>query len=141
MDKPLLELCEFSGIGLIIEFPSGVRYTNQTGGYATHHPELEGIFVPLTHPQFSPQEKLEQFFTGDKWKGHCYKGIDEETADFMDAIFADSFRTQALKVNRAKLAECEEAWIHAIVSPDGQQSEMWSGFTNALGIVTWENSD
>lgn len=141
MDKPILELCEFSGIGLNIEFPSGVRYINQTGGYANPHPELEGVFVPLTHERFSEQERLDEFFTGDKWKGHCYGGIDEETADFMDAIFADPFRTQALQVNREKLAESEEAWIHVWVSPDGQASEMWSGFRNAVGVVTWENSD
>jgi hypothetical protein len=141
MDKPLLELSEYSGIGLIIEYSSGVRYTNQTGGYACLHPEVEGVFVPLTHPQFSQQEELERFFTGPKWGGHCYASIDEETADFLDSVFSGNFRTQALKVNRAKLAESHEAWIHVTVSPDGEASEMWSGFCNALGIVTWENSD
>ena len=141
MDKPRLELLEYSGIGLIIEYSSGVWYTNQTGGYACLHSEVEGVFVPLTREQFSQQEELENYFTGLKWGGHCYESIDEETADFLDSVFAGNFRTQALKVDRAKLAESHEAWIHVIVSPDGQLSEMWSGFHNAPGIVTWENSD
>ena len=140
MDKPRLELCEFTGIGLIIEFPSGVLYTNQVGGYACLHPEIEGVFVPLTNSMVPQQEVLEDFFSGPKWKGSCYSGIDEETADFIDAVFAKSFCTQALQVNRAKLADSVEAWVHVLVSPN-QQSEMWSGFDHTNGIATWLSSD
>ena len=136
-----MELSNFNGIGVIVEFPSGVRYTNQIGGYACNHPQVEGVFLSLTHPLISQCKELQEFFVGPRWKGSCYEGIDKETANFIDAILAKSTYTQALKVNRAKLADSHEAWVHVIVSPRGQQAELWSGFSNALGIITWENSD
>lgn len=141
MEKPLVELCEFSGIGLLVEYPSGIRYTNQIGGYACLHPEVEGIFIPLTNSLVSQQEKLKRFFTGPKWKGHCDHGIDKETADFVEAVLTESFCTAAIRVNQQRLADSYEAWIHVIVSPDGQPSEMWRGLNNMNGIITWENSD
>ena len=40
--KPVIRLGQLDGLGLIITHPSGVLYANQTGGYACHHPEMEG---------------------------------------------------------------------------------------------------
>jgi hypothetical protein len=141
MDKPLLDLLWFDGLGLIIEHPSGVRYTNQTGGYACHHPEVEGAFIPIPDHRSEQAYVLKKFFTGPKCKGWCYDGIDEETARFVDKVLGQSRHTQSLQVNRAKLAESQEAWIHVTVRSDQEPSELWSGFENAVGIITWENSD
>src|SRR6478735_2795556 len=45
--KPTIELWESVGLGLIVEMPSGVLYSNQTGGFSCLHPSAEGVFLPL----------------------------------------------------------------------------------------------
>jgi hypothetical protein len=141
INKPLIDIGEFNGPGVIIQYPSGVRYRTQAGGHYCHHPESEGIYVPAPRAKEMQEELHRFFYTGPKWRGWCCQGIDEETADFLDELFDDSLGTEALKVNRAKLADSFEAWVHVIVSPDGKVSDMWSGFNDAPGIFTWENSD
>ena len=42
-----IELWEHVGLGLILEWPSGVMITNQTGGTSCLAPEIEGVFIPL----------------------------------------------------------------------------------------------
>jgi hypothetical protein len=44
-----------AGLGLIIEHPTGVIYSNQTGGNFCLQPELEGAFVPLDAPTAEDQ--------------------------------------------------------------------------------------
>ena len=67
-DRPdlFIRIGEFEGLGLIIEYPSGVNYTNQTGGYACHHPVQEGAFIVLDNSK-GLNDKLEEFFTEGKW--------------------------------------------------------------------------
>ena len=43
--KPLVVLYDSMGLGLIIEFSSGVEYTNQAGGYSCMQPRQEGIYI------------------------------------------------------------------------------------------------
>ena len=50
VQRTLVRLWQITGPGLIISHPSGVIYSNLTGGYACDHRELEGVFVPLTDP-------------------------------------------------------------------------------------------
>jgi len=104
---------------------------------------MEGVFVPLMDPDIDQQAALKTYFTGPKWRGHCYNGIDEETADVVDGILATSSLTRQLRVNRAKLAESDEAWIHVMISPAEGREEyrLFDGFPSGRGIITWENSD
>ena len=152
-DKPVLRLWALQGIGLIIACPSGVIYSNQTGGYACDHPEMEGVFIPLMYPGdidsinarergelMDQQAELEKHFTGPKWRGHCYAGIDAETADFVDGVLAASKVTRALKVDRTMLKYSSEAWIHVLIPPD-DDSELWEGLPAGAAVVTWDNSD
>ncbi len=89
------------------------------------------------------QEELERHFTGSKWKGNCNNKIDEETADFIDAVLVSSYISKMLKVNRKKLADSFEAWIHVIISPDDRDEyvQEFYGFPSGFGVLTWENSD
>ena len=45
MNKPQIEIWDSVGLGIIIEFPTGVMISNQTGGTACLHPKTEGIFL------------------------------------------------------------------------------------------------
>lgn len=141
--KPVIQLFYAGGVGLILPWNSGVVYSNQTGGHGCLHPETEGIYVPL-FPEGSPVEKaLEDFFTGRKWQGWCCEGIDEETADAVDAFLAEVDRTQGMKVNRDYLEDSHEAWIH-LTLPDVRQAPPFSlmnGFRTMNAILTWSNSD
>ena len=142
VDKPLIRLWELHALGLIVNCESGVIYTNQVGGYATDHPWMEGAFIPLQDEEIDQQTMLYEYFTGPKWRGHCYGGIDEETADFLDEVFARSLSTSCLKVNRAKLNRCEEAWIHVLIDqPADDQYPLVDGFSSNEGVATWDNSD
>lgn len=137
MNQPrfTIDLYEHEGLGLIIACPSGVNYTNQVAGYACLHPELEGVYVPLPA---SVCEKLDSHFTGPKWSGHCYEAIDEETADFVDAILAELDLGFCLCVDRDRFAESWEAWIQVKIS---MNSVLWLGLDEGTGVLTWENSD
>ena len=144
MSKAVISLLQLDTVGLIISHPTGVIYTNQTGGYACLSPQFEGVFVPLKDPLVNQQNELELYFTGSKWKGHCYHEIDDETADFVDAILSSSYVTKRLKVNREKLSESHEAWIHVTILPPGDSEDdlqEFYGFSNNSGVLTWENSD
>ena len=94
-------------------------------------------------PDIAQHAALEEHFTGPKWYGHCYNGIDEETADIVDGILATSPLTRRLTVNRALLGYLEEAWIHILITPDEEENgcEEFYGFPSGLGVITWENSD
>lgn len=63
--KPFVDLLNFDGLGLIIPFPSGVIYTNQVGGLGCLHPEIEGVFAPLSTGNKKILFALENHFKGN----------------------------------------------------------------------------
>jgi len=147
--KPTIDLWRVAGLGLIISHPSGVWYEAQVGGYACLHPQMEGVYVPLWEEFPDPQETaLYEYFTGPKWAGHCYDGIDDETADFIDRVLSSSTYTNNLKVDRNRLKECIEAWVYVdIASTVDDEGNLivngwdFSYFRTTEGVLTWQNSD
>ncbi len=169
--KPLIQLYDAIGIGLIIKYPSGVRYSNQVGGVACLQWEAEGVYVPLYNDIIPQEQMLRDHFTGHKWKGACFNGIDTETADYIDDILQANITTRFIRVDRNRLDESVEAWIHVLISapPDkhivnydedkgiGVSSDGDTmhdkdhampvllypifGFGESYGILTWTNSD
>ncbi|MES2705224.1 MAG: DUF6210 family protein [Verrucomicrobiota bacterium] len=152
--KPLLQLYDSIGTGIILAFPSGVIYSNQTGGTACLSPEMEGVFVPLRNdyqlsegPMMSPEIELTQYFEGPRHRGRgATSGIDLEDADFIDSILDRVELRPVISVDRTRLAESHEAWIHVVVSGDEYPDTglaVFAGFTPypRQGILTWCNSD
>jgi hypothetical protein len=81
-------------------------------------------------------------FYGPKWEGHCYAGIDEETADFVDGLLAASPLTRGIIVDRTRLKESMEAWVHVTITSDSQNDDRaFRGFDGGSGVLTWDNSD
>ena len=137
---PIVDLRERGVPGVIVSHPSGVVFTNQVGGYACQHPVIEGVFIPLNRPGL--QTALDQyFFYGPKWEGHCYRGIDEETATVLDHLLAGHPMTRGIAVDRARLADSVEAWIHVIITPHRDGEDALTGFDGRTAVLTWENSD
>jgi hypothetical protein len=123
------------GVGLVYDAPSGIVFTNQSGGYACLHPELEGVFVPYGND--SLQAALDARFAKD---GHYYDGFDPEDADYLDASLA-AFGLEVVTVNRALLDYCIEAWVPVTVRAR-PQGETWHRVFPAGGaILVWDNSD
>lgn len=139
-NKAHIDLFNFNGVGIIVACPSGVMYSNQAGGYACRHPELEGAFLPLTADMADGRAVLDQHFFYGKWKGHCYRGIDEETAQFLDDFLASSQVSRGITVDRHRLAESMEAWVYVRLARHAAE-EALSGFDQAAGVLTWKNSD
>lgn len=132
--KPVIDLFEFDSLGLIISFPSGVIYSNQVGGTGCLHPEIEGVFFPLSVRHKKILFALQQHFKGD------WHRIENSDADIIDKLLrSDEF--DFIKVDRSKLNKSFEAWIYVHIEPTSDLIPMLSGFGKTEGILTWENSD
>ncbi len=148
-NMPIIKLYGASGLGLIVLYPSGVLYTNQTGGYACLHPVTEGVYAPLSDARHEQQQKLYDYFTGSKYQGWCTEGIDEDDALVIDAILATACDSACLRVNREKFTASHEAWVYVTIHRPIDAPNRWEtqpgytvyGFCGKEGIVTWENSD
>jgi len=150
MTKKRIILYDLEGVMLIVEHPSGVTYQNQVGGNLCAHPELEGVLAPLSlQPDDVTRIESLPYPNGRQ-------GITIEIADTIDAVLAANWGTSFLKVDRARLDECWEAWVHVrFESPPAREHEGFlrpvdaldtdprkmHGFGPARGVLTWPNSD
>jgi hypothetical protein len=136
-----LDLWEAVGLWLIIEWPSGVAYTNQVGGRSCAQLTQEGLLVPLSSQIPDLREKaLYEHFTGPKWRGNCYNGIDDETAQFIEGLFVES-DFKGIEVDRARLHQSMEAWIFVRVNSPFLGVIFGFPEEGLRGVLTWENSD
>lgn len=138
--KGLVRLWSERTYGLIILYPTGILFSNQTGGHQCCQPEEEGFFVPLD----LDWPVIERHFTGLPWQGWCYQGLDEATADFLDSqlqVAADTFLAcLEMRVDRARLKESMEAWVYVRIKEI--ESDLLTGFGPCPeGVLTWPNSD
>lgn len=135
--RPIVNLYEFDGLGLILEFPSGVLYSNQVAGYGCYQPEIEGIMVPLpVKPGRTGLNALENHFRGG------WKHLSEQDAEVVDGIF----RTEGydfLRVDRTRLNDSFEAWVYVRIQVPNRDRDLdlIHGFKTDRGVVTWPNSD
>ena len=150
-----VSLSEGVGTGLIIEYPSGVVYSNQTGGTACLHPEQEGVYVPLRNDAsyaerklLSPEMKLLEYFEGSKHKGSgATEGLDAEDADFIDGVLRSWRLGEFLEVDRDRLRECHEAWVYVRIKRDETVDDEFLSLASGFGpypkrgVLTWTNSD
>lgn len=142
--RPLIQLYESAGLGLILLWPTGVLYSNQTGGTSCLHPQAEGAYLPLANALTVQEELLLAHFTGPKWRGACDRGIDEETAAEVERILGLSHVTRelGLRVDRTRLAQSHEAWVHVEIAAQPETDLALLGSIPASqGILTWANSD
>ena len=127
---------------LVVECPSGVVYENQVGGSACWQAQLEGALSPVDISPESSRRIMELFDPYDP------QGIPPARADIIDAILAAEPGARTLRVDRERLDECWEAWVHvvlespsSVVTVDDGFLGAWFGFGAARGVLTWPNSD
>jgi hypothetical protein len=137
--KPRVCLYWLDRAALVILMPSGVIYFNQTGGNFCLQSEAEGILFPINN-----EPRL----------GHLHDGsldirlaqatpemirISETTAQRIDTLLEEFLYNDIVKVDRSKLEQSNEAWIH--VEIDEQSSGDLNDFAGYKAILTWPNSD
>lgn len=127
-----IKLWDLEGYGIIIKCKSGIIYLNQTGGTACYDSEVEGAFCPLIDEAETQIEKLGKLTT-NKSK------ITPKEADEIDSILSSNPDTKFIKVDREKLSESWESWLHVIV--DSEQSVCIEYSSSISAILTWPNSD
>ena len=128
---PTVKLYANRGFRLIIDYPSGVFYSNQTGGFSILFPEIEGIYIPLKNniereslAFRSPELELYDYFWGPKHRGvGATDGLDREDADFIDTVLEKWKLSDSLKVDRERLKESHEAWVYVTVL--GNEGNRW----------------
>lgn len=131
-----------AGLGLIIEHPSGVLYTNQTCGHCCCRPEAEGVFVPFDAE--TSWERLCNYFEGPKYNGSgAMRGIDEEDALFIESVLRDARLGVPIAVDRERLEKSHEAWVFVFIQGETDYGPLGPGFGPypKRAILTWPNSD
>lgn len=130
-------ICEEPPIGIIFPMDSGIRFTRQCGGHACHQEAAQGLLYPIDshYKQNVFNNELDTHFVDKpgKYQGWCCYGIDEETALWLDQLlvkYAD--KHGRFTVNRDRLKESKEAWIHLKFSREDCYQRC---------ILTWSNSD
>ncbi len=144
MRKPKIKLWSGNGLGAIVSVPTGVVYSNQTGGTSCLHPEMEGAYIPL---DAEAGEELFSYFSGPKHRGTgAVTGLDAEDAAFVEMLLAERRLSEFISLDRDRLQESHEAWVWAKVIGDGGADEFGALFSG-LGpypreaVLTWENTD
>ena len=108
---------------LIIEFPSGILWSNQTWGVMCNHPEVEGVFVPLTH--WGSKDMLDEI-TGEY-------PVEEKIVDWIEKF--------KLPLKMVKIDDSLEAWIRVEILPHDDKYSPLRDFVGFKAILTYENSD
>lgn len=95
---------------LIVEWPTGIKYTAQTGGIGCDHPVCEGFVMGL--PQL-----FEKFDDCSYGCHHLWEMEDAriKLADDLDIFFKDN-HYDYLQIDRSRLKDLTEGWWPVIIS-------------------------
>jgi hypothetical protein len=127
-----------TGCLLVVEAPTGVEWTQQTGGVACQHPVVEGYVVPLEAPQMIMAElssiTLNHYYGLKSIKGQALQRLRAAVRALEVSVSDDRGKFGwkdhriTLDVSRFKHQDAGEAWI-PVNSVLGK------------GWLTFENSD
>lgn len=135
------ELQEFYGVCFIIGYKSGVEYSHQCGGLSCEQRKMEGFLVPCPDSIPISEQLYAHFYTGPKYRGYGYKGIDEEDAVLIDDLLA-SIGYTPLSVDRERLSKSVEAWVYLTIDPENPCFPYcYNSSPASLVVMVWENSD
>ena len=138
------------GTGVIVAWPSGIFYTNQTCGHVCRQPELEGVFVPLGNDVdlegrlLGPESLLHEYFAGPAHVGWgAEHGLDEADAQVIESALHKNHLLRIVTVDRSRLRDSHEAWVYVLIGEPDSSFPMFTGMGPYPlgGILTWVNSD
>jgi hypothetical protein len=103
-------------------------------GHGCEHPEIEGVFVPLSDGIGKPAvHALQQHFRGD------WHPLIQRDAEIVDGILRRS-DLSFITTDATKLSESREAWVWVTIR-ENANSPLGPGFGSCNGVLTWQNSD
>lgn len=143
MIKRKIKLYDAVGLGLIISLPTGIEFTNQTGGNACYQLSIEGIYVPiandcsLSNELISPEIDLIEYFSkniSDK--------INEKDIFKINEILEKYDLSELIRIDKDKINKSFEAWIYVDIIQSERFGYLLENFEFPLkGVLTWFNSD
>lgn len=128
--QPVVELWDDERVNVIVLAPTGIIYTNQTGGNACHQPEAEGFLVPLKE-EFGFDASMDAPLYND-----CSVPYDPVIAQEIIDYFADGRDLEPDP--EAKLME--EAWVPVRIKV-GANCVALKHLGGMQAILTYPNSD
>ena len=117
---------------LVVEAPTGVKFSFQVGGSIHWQRSVQGVIYPIPALGLAGAEVL-----GGQLHSIAFElvSISDQEADRIDALFAGS-RSIELKVDRSKLSDSCDSWIHMTLL--GAGNWLIQGFDFPLEcILTW----
>lgn len=123
---------------LLIADADGAAYFNQVGGTSCSQEELQGFLCPLDLDE-AGYERLEKICSPPSLIDTA--SISNEVADAIDELLASKPSTAFVRVDRDRLADSCEAWIHVIMESGMNAPVPMHGFGAARGVLTWPSSD
>lgn len=146
-----ISLYDSLGFGMIVNLPTGITFSNQTGGNKCLQAELEGIYIPVGNEVIiesnilhSPETELTKYFLSSKYQGTgATNGIDPEDVYAIESILEKYNLKDFISIDNTKLCESHEAWIWVKINVDSQNNSLLKNFdkTSLNGVITWNNSD
>jgi len=127
---------------LILLAKSGFVYWNQTCGNACAQRGEEGVLVPLLERVLDERRSWVEcplYLALADMEWGPVLGIDDKRADEIDALLKRFYATECLSVDRARLAESEEAWVYVRVNP--LKFRLGVNVASETGVLVWPNSD
>jgi uncharacterized protein DUF6210 len=117
---------------LVIEAPTGVRFSFQVGGSAHWRKSVQGLIYPVAATGFGKADKL-----GERLHSIAFElvALSDQEADEIDALFKGDTAID-LKVDRGKMSESCDGWVPMRVV----RASDWrmQGFDLPLGcVLTW----
>jgi hypothetical protein len=131
--------------GVIIPALTGIIWSNQVGGTACDHPEVEGIFVPLLG-KGALGERNDPLF--EHWKEPPTSPLIERwiaahgfSASFQTPRKADLVEMAADYPDLPPSAFAAEAWVPLIIKTGRDFPQQLAPFVGKLCFATYGNSD
>lgn len=107
---------------LIIQWPTGVKYTAQTGGIGCDHPECEGFLISL--PEDFQEFDDCSYGCQNLWK---MPEAREKLANDLDKFFLER-GYKYIEIDRERLAELSEGWWPVLYNkPIGERTASFEG--------------
>ena len=132
-------------VGIVIPWPSGIIYGNQADGVCCNHYALEGILVPIVITSGGDAVRYDAPLVSYFNRRPGNRGeLTPEDADAIDAIMAGAQTPFVARVDRSKLADSFEAWVHVTLDLEAGRDAYRPTLDLAYpcpGILVWENSD
>ncbi len=148
MNKAVIEIWDSVGLGIIVQYNTGVYFSNQTGGSNCLHPKIEGFYLPLCNDYnkdlkfLSPEIELSEYFE-KKYKGYgAIDGIDDEDINFINNILKNYKLDEFIRLDLNKRINSHEAWIYVLISNNDKNYLINNLNESELeGVLVWSNSD